>query len=50
MATHALGTLAPLGAADRHRLLAASGPRARLRVFDDVLAEVTDALRFRLGT
>ncbi len=50
MATHALGTLAPLGAADRHRLLAAPGPRARLRVFDDVLAEVTDALRFRLGT
>lgn len=50
MATHALGTLAPLGAADRHRLLAASGPRARLCVFDDALAEVTDAMRFRLGT
>ncbi|MFM8847194.1 MAG: hypothetical protein ACKOHN_03985, partial [Actinomycetota bacterium] len=45
---HALGTIAPLGSADRFRMLSAPGPRARLAAFDVALGEVTDALRFRL--
>ncbi|MFM8562381.1 MAG: LON peptidase substrate-binding domain-containing protein [Acidimicrobiia bacterium] len=48
MATHALGTIAPLGSVDRFRMLSAPGPRARLAAFDVALSEVTDALRFRL--
>ncbi|NDH47741.1 MAG: hypothetical protein EBX99_07840, partial [Acidimicrobiia bacterium] len=46
----ALGALAPLGPADRQRLLKAGGVDERLRVFDEVIAEVCDAMRFRLAT
>ncbi|MFZ9230525.1 MAG: LON peptidase substrate-binding domain-containing protein [Ilumatobacteraceae bacterium] len=46
----ALGALAPLGPADRQRLLKAGGVDERLRVFDEVIAEVCDAMRFRLET
>jgi hypothetical protein len=42
--------LAPLGPADRQRLLKAGGVDERLRVFDEVIAEVCDAMRFRLAT
>lgn len=48
-ATHHLATLAPLGDADRYRLLAASGPIERLDVLGTVLDDVEAMLRFRLG-
>jgi len=46
----ALGALAPLGPADRQRLLRAGGVAERLRVFDEVISDVCDAMRFRLAT
>jgi Lon protease-like protein len=46
--SHAVVTLAPLGASDRQRLLRASGPRQRLRLFAEAISEVEDSLRFRL--
>jgi Lon protease-like protein len=48
-ATYHLATLAPVGEADRYRLLAAPGPIERLEVLDDVLDDVEAMLRFRLG-
>ena len=47
-ATYHLASLAPIGPADRYRLLAASGPAARLVVLDDVLDDVEAMLKFRL--
>jgi hypothetical protein len=49
LATYHLATLAPIGSADRARLLAAPGPAARLAVLDDVLDDVEAMLRFRLS-
>jgi Lon protease-like protein len=49
VATYHLASLAPIGAADRYRLLAASGPAARLRALDGVLDDVEAMLRFRLS-
>lgn len=48
-ATYHLATLAPVGDADRHRLLAAPGPVERLAVLDSVLDDVEAMLRFRLS-
>ena len=48
-ATHHLATLAPVGEADRYRLLAAPGPIERLEALDDVLDDVEAMLQFRLG-
>lgn len=47
-ASFAVATLAPLGAADRQRLLCAGGVRARFASFARVCDEVEDSLRFRL--
>ncbi|NQY56884.1 MAG: LON peptidase substrate-binding domain-containing protein [Ilumatobacteraceae bacterium] len=49
VATYHLGTLAPIGAADRYRLLAAPGPTARLDELDSILDDVDAMLRFRLS-
>lgn len=47
-ATYHLASLAPIGPADRHRLLAASGPGPRLDILDEVLDDVEAMLKFRL--
>ncbi len=47
-ATYHLAALAPIGPADRYRLLAASGPGERLAVLDEVLDDVEAMLKFRL--
>ena len=47
-ATYHLASLAPIGPADRYRLLVAPGPAARLNVLDDVLDDVEAMLKFRL--
>lgn len=49
VASYHLAALAPIGPADRYRLLAASGPAERLDVLDDVLDDVEAMLKFRLG-
>lgn len=49
VASYHLAALAPVGPADRHRLLTAPGPMARLAVLDEVLDDVEAMLRFRLG-
>ena len=49
VATYHLASLAPIGPADRYRLLAASGPTERLRLLDDVLDDVEAMLKFRLS-
>lgn len=49
LATHHLAALAPVGPADRYRLLAAAGPMERLDVLDEVLDDVDAMLRFRLS-
>lgn len=49
VATYHLAALAPIGPADRYRLLAAPGPAARLDVLDEVLDDVEAMLRFRLS-
>jgi len=48
-ATYQLAALAPVGPADRFRLLAAEGPARRLDVLDEVLDDVEAMLKFRLG-
>jgi Lon protease-like protein len=48
-ATYHLSSLAPIGPADRFRLLAAAGPRERLDLLDSVLDDVEAMLKFRLG-
>jgi uncharacterized protein len=49
LATYHLASLAPIGPADRYRLLAAPGPRARLDILDGVLDDVEAMLKFRLS-
>ena len=48
VATYHLASLAPIGPADRYRLLAAEGPMQRLDVLDEVLDDVEAMLKFRL--
>lgn len=47
-ASYQLCALAPLGPADRHRLLGAPGPVARLALLHELLDDVEAMLRFRL--
>jgi Lon protease-like protein len=49
LATYHLATLAPVGPADRFRLLAAPGPARRLDLLDEILDDVEAMLRFRLS-
>jgi len=49
LATYHLASLAPIGPADRFRLLTAPGPLRRLDVLDEVLDDVEAMLRFRLS-
>jgi Lon protease-like protein len=49
VATYNLASLAPIGPADRYRLLAAAGPSQRLEILDDVLDDVEAMLKFRLS-
>jgi Lon protease-like protein len=49
LATYHLATLAPVGEADRFRLLAAPGPAQRLDLLDEILDDVEAMLRFRLS-
>ncbi len=49
VATYHLAALAPIGPADRYRLLRAAGPRERLDVLDEVLDDVEAMLKFRLS-
>lgn len=48
LASYHLCALAPIGDADRHRLLGAAGPRARLDLLDGMLDDVEALLQFRL--
>ncbi len=49
LATYHLAALAPIGPADRHRLLSAEGPMRRLDVLDEILDDVEAMLKFRLS-
>jgi len=49
LASYHLATLAPIGPADRYRLLAAPGPAVRLDVLDEILDDVEAMLKFRLS-
>ncbi len=49
LASYHLATLAPIGPADRFRLLAAPGPAARLDALDEILDDVEAMLKFRLS-
>ncbi len=49
LATYHLATLAPIGPADRFRLLAAPGPLQRLDLLDEILDDVEAMLKFRLS-
>jgi Lon protease-like protein len=49
VATYHLATLAPVGPADRFRLLAADGPLQRLDLLDEILDDVEAMLKFRLS-
>ena len=46
--SYQLSWLAPLGDADRYRLLCAPGPAERLRLLDELLDDAEQVLRFRL--
>lgn len=48
-ASYRLAALAPLGPADRHRLLGSPGAAERLRTLDSVLDDVEAMLKFRLS-
>jgi Lon protease-like protein len=48
LASYQLCALAPVGPADRQRLLSAAGPEERVRLLGELLGDVEDALRFRL--
>lgn len=50
VATYHLAALAPVGPADRLRLLSATGPAERLDLLDEVLDDVEAMLRFRLSS
>jgi len=47
LAVYRLGSLSPLGAADRHRLLAAPGLSDRLKVLHEALDDAAAVLEFR---
>jgi Lon protease-like protein len=49
LATYHLATLAPIGPADRFRLLAAPGPARRLDLLDEILDDIEAMLKFRLS-
>jgi len=49
LATYHLAALAPIGPADRYRLLTARGPENRLDVLDEILDDVEAMLKFRLS-
>lgn len=49
VATYQLAALAPVGPADRFRLLATPGPAARLELLHEVLDDVEAMLKFRLS-
>jgi Lon protease-like protein len=49
LATYHLATLAPIGPADRFRLLSSPGPMARLDLLDEILDDVEAMLKFRLS-
>ncbi len=49
VATYHLAALAPIGPADRYRLLEAAGPTERLDLLDGVLDDVEAMLKFRLS-
>ncbi len=49
LATYHLATLAPIGPADRFRLLCADGPAHRLDLLDEILDDVEAMLKFRLS-
>jgi uncharacterized protein len=49
LASYHLAGLAPLGPADRYRLLCAASPAERLDLLADALDDVEAMLRFRLG-
>jgi Lon protease-like protein len=49
LATYHLASLAPIGPADRFRLLAADGPKHRLDLLDEILDDVEAMLKFRLS-
>ncbi|MET0910621.1 MAG: LON peptidase substrate-binding domain-containing protein [Ilumatobacteraceae bacterium] len=49
VATYHLAALAPIGPADRYRLLAAAGPTERLAALDEILDDVDAMLKFRLS-
>lgn len=49
VASYHLASLAPIGPADRFRLLAAAGPADRLALLDEVLDDVEAMLKFRLS-
>lgn len=49
VATYHLTALAPIGPADRFKLLAAEGPAARLDLLDGILDDVEAMLKFRLS-
>lgn len=49
LASYHLAALAPVGPADRYRLLCAESPAARLDLLADVLDDVEAMLRFRLA-
>ena len=49
LATYHLATLAPIGPADRLRLLSANGPMQRLNLLDEILDDVEAMMKFRLS-
>ena len=49
LATYHLASLAPIGPADRYRLLTSDGPVERLALLDDALDDVEAMLKFRLS-
>lgn len=49
LATYHLGSLSPLGPADRYRMLAAASLRERLSVLSEALDDVEAMIRFRTG-
>ena len=49
VATYHLATLAPIGPADRLKLLGAAGPSDRLDLLDSILDDVEAMLKFRLS-
>ena len=48
LASYHLSALAPLGPADRYRLLGAPGPAARLALLTELLGDAEAAMQFRL--